>query len=67
MKKSNYNLKEAGTSRSAYNNTSAGWSSSNNPDADQILQSAISCGILPLDAVSNIENMIKRYEEIYSN
>ena len=30
--------------------------------ADHILQSAIAYGILPLDAVSNIENMIKRNE-----
>ena len=31
MKKTNYNLKEAGTSQAAYNNTSAGWASANNP------------------------------------
>jgi integrase len=62
MKKTNYNLKEAGTSLPAYKKTSARCLSVNKPDANQILQSAISCGILPLDAVSNIENMIKRTE-----
>ena len=57
MTNTTYDMNKAGTSAPV-----SGCNASNTVNSARILQSAIDYGILPLDAVSNIENMIKRNE-----